>query len=65
MTSIEEVLLTPTPAQSKKLPPIVVDDFPRCCSNGTREKPLCDDCKAEAVELHGPVTKFMKETNNG
>jgi len=65
ISKLEAMLRTPTPAQSKKPPLIVVDDFPRCCINGTRDRPLCDDCKAEAIELHGPVIKFKKEALNG
>lgn len=65
ISKLEAMLRTPTPAQAKKPPPIVVDDLPRCCVNGTREKPLCDDCKAEALELHGPVTEFKKEATDG
>jgi len=33
--------------------PEPVDTFPRCCEKGTREKPLCDDCRAWAHEVHG------------
>lgn len=65
ISKLEAMLRTATPAQSKKPPPIVVDDFPRCCVNGTREQPVCDDCKAEFLAVHGPVNKFKKEASNG
>lgn len=35
-----------------------IDDFARCCEKGTREKPVCDECKVEMEALHGPVRKF-------
>lgn len=40
---------TSTPRQ----PVSAGDDFPRCCEKGTREQPLCDDCRAWAREVHG------------
>jgi hypothetical protein len=47
--------------RAKKLPPLAATDFPRCCEKGTREQPVCDDCRAEALDLHGPVVPFDKE----
>ena len=49
-----ERLGTNKPAAKAKAPtPTTADDFPRCCENGTREQPLCDDCRAWAQEVHG------------
>jgi hypothetical protein len=41
------------PKQSPHQTATVSDDFPRCCDKGTREQPLCDDCRAWAQEVHG------------
>ena len=47
-------------AKPRKAPPLAADDFPRCCEKGTREQPVCDECRAEALAMHGPVTSFDK-----
>jgi hypothetical protein len=41
-----------------KVPNLEPNDFPRCCEKGTKEQPVCDECKAEMEALHGPVRKF-------
>lgn len=40
-------------AKAKAPTPTNADDFPRCCEKGTREQPLCDECRAWAQEVHG------------
>jgi hypothetical protein len=41
------------PKEAPRQPVATIDDFQRCCEKGTREKPLCDDCRAWAQEVHG------------
>lgn len=54
LDQMAERLGTNKPAGSTTRQPIATaDDFPRCCQMGTREKPLCDDCRAWAQEVHG------------
>lgn len=49
-----EQLGTNKPASSTPRQPVTaVDDFPRCCENGTREQPLCRQCREWAQEVHG------------
>ncbi|WP_074551125.1 hypothetical protein [Dyella sp. AtDHG13] len=49
-----------TATKPKKTPPLASVDFPRCCEKGTREQPVCDDCRQEMRDLHGPVIPFDK-----
>lgn len=38
-----------------------VDDFPRCCEKGTRQQPVCDECRAWARSVHGDPRQFAQE----
>ncbi|NII73934.1 hypothetical protein FHW84_002507 [Dyella sp. SG562] len=63
MDELGEMLRVKEPRQNK--PPQIrqTDDFPRCCEKGTKEQPVCDECRAEALADHGPVTQFWKEAS--
>lgn len=45
------------PSEPSSVPALNPDSYPRCCEKGTREKPLCDACRDEAIGLHGPTQR--------
>ena len=64
MAELGAMLRVNEPAKPKKAPPLALNDFPRCCEKGTREQPVCDECRAEALAMHGPVTRFHEESSH-
>lgn len=57
---ISEMLRLHEPAPYPAPPTLApVEDFPRCCEKGTREKPLCDECREWARQTHGEPRAFQ------
>lgn len=53
LDAMAEKLGTNRPAAKAQTPISTTDDFPRCCEKGTREQPLCRECREWAQEVHG------------
>jgi hypothetical protein len=60
ISEIGELLHVKQPENHPKPAPLApLVDFPRCCEKGTREQPVCDECRAWAQETHGRPRAFQ------
>lgn len=57
--------VTPAGSYPKPAPLAPLADFPRCCEKGTREQPVCDECRAWAQETHGQPLAFQTPEEEG